>query len=289
MTLPPGLYVVATPIGNMKDMTTRAVETLASVDCIAAEDTRHTRRLLQHFGISKPLVSLHDHNEREKSAMLVNRISEGQSIALVSDAGTPLISDPGYFLVKSLRESGCLVSPIPGPCALIAALSASGLPNDRFAFEGFLPAKSVGRKAVLMQLLNEARTLIFYESPHRILDTLNDFYQVFGGDRTMVIGRELTKTFETVLTGSIEFVLQCVAEDANQQKGEFVILVQGAEAKSQEGGEEVGLNKDVLLRALLKEVPVKTASRIAAEVTGLSKNELYERALILQGKRNDRI
>ncbi len=284
MALQSGLYVVATPIGNLGDITARAIDTLAKVDVIAAEDTRHTGRLLQHLAISKPMISLHEHNEREKSELLVGRIASGQSVALVSDAGTPLISDPGYHLVSAVREAGFLVSPVPGACAVVAALSASGLPSDKFVFEGFLPSRSAARRAYLGTLISEPRTLVFYESPHRIVESIEDLAFIFGGERQMVIGRELTKAFETMLCGTILQVKERVCADDNQQKGEFVILLRGAvPAVAQES---VTPECDRLLRALLKEVPIKLASKIAADVTGIGKNQLYERALVLQGKRD---
>jgi 16S rRNA (cytidine1402-2'-O)-methyltransferase len=222
------LYIVSTPIGNLGDITPRALEILQAVELIAAEDTRHSARLLQHFGINTPMWALHDHNERTQAERIVQRLEGGENIALISDAGTPLISDPGYHLVRRVREAGFRVVPIPGACALIAALSASGLPTDRFAFEGFLPAKQQARLQRLEAVAADPRTLMFYESPHRLLDSLEAMRQVFGGDRYLVLARELTKTFETIHGAPLDQLIDWVRADANQQRGEFVLLLQGA-------------------------------------------------------------
>lgn len=267
------LYVVATPIGNLADMVPRATETLQQVDVIAAEDTRHSKRLLEHFHISTPLIACHEHNEQKSLPGLLDRLGRGQKIALISDAGTPLVSDPGYRLVRAAREAGFRVVPVPGPSALIAALSVAGLPSDRFTFEGFLHAKSGQRRKQLEALREEFRTLVFYEAPHRILACLRDLADIFGADREMVLARELTKTFETVLAGSAADVLARVEADSNQQKGEFVLLVRGAEQV-----ETSGLDPEVqrIMTVLLRELPLKQAASLAAEITGAKKNALYQ-------------
>lgn len=271
------LYVVATPIGNLDDLSERALQILSKVDLVAAEDTRHTGRLLQHLGLSKQMMALHDHNERGRVAKILEVLGEGRQVALVSDAGTPLISDPGYIVVREVRAAGFRVSPIPGPCALVAALSVAGLPTDRFLFAGFLPAKGSGRRSALTELSVETATLVFYESPHRITDLMADLVTVFGADRECVLGRELTKTFETFYTGSAEAVLARLQDDPNGARGEFVVMVHGAAPLPPGAG--VSLDTDKLLGLLIKELPVKKAARIAAEVSGLGKNELYQRAL----------
>ncbi|MBK1672540.1 16S rRNA (cytidine(1402)-2'-O)-methyltransferase [Ectothiorhodospira shaposhnikovii] len=273
------LYVVATPIGNLSDMSRRALQVLGEVDLIAAEDTRHTGRLLTHFGLATPRVSLHEHNEEQQVPALVSRLAGGESIALVSDAGTPLISDPGFRLVAAAREAGIRVSPIPGSCALIAALSASGLPSDRFLFEGFLPARGQGRRKRLQALRETPCTLIFYESSHRIGDSLADMAEVFGGDRRAVVARELTKTFEQLQGDTLAGLVQWLVEDANHGRGEFVVLVSGA--PRQEAG-ELTMEAERVLRLLLGELPLKAAARLAAEITGVSRNALYQRGLELR-------
>lgn len=275
------LYIVATPIGNLDDMSSRAGRVLAMVDVIAAEDTRHSGRLLQHLGLQKRLIALHDHNERDRAGSLLDELEAGRSVALISDAGTPLISDPGYVLVREARKRGFVVTPIPGPCALVAGLSAAGLPTDRFLFVGFLPAKRSGRRAALDALRREAATLVFYESPHRILDTVHDIAEVLGEDREIVLGRELTKTFETFYSGEVHQVLATLESDSHGTKGEFVVMVHGASAASIDELPEA-LDVDRLLGLLLVELPVKKAARIVAELTGRSKNELYQRALELK-------
>jgi len=273
------LYIVATPIGNIQDMSFRAIETLKNVAEIAAEDTRHSAPLLQHYQITTPMQSLHDHNERERSDYLLQRIQKGESIALISDAGTPLISDPGYYLVMEARKKGIRVEPIPGACALIAALSASGLPTDRFCFEGFLPAKTKQRLEYLETLQTESRTMVFYESPHRILDCLHDLQAVFGNDRLVTMARELTKMHEIIRSGTLSELIPWVANDSNQRRGEIVIVVAGApKALSQK--DEVSI--DNLLKILLKELPLKQAVEIASKISGSRKNELYQRALVFK-------
>lgn len=266
------LYVVATPIGNLGDMTPRAVEVLQQVDRVAAEDTRHSAGLMRHFAIVTPMLSLHEHNERQKVAALLQRLQGGENIALISDAGTPLISDPGYVLVHEAQLAGIRVVPIPGASALIAALSASGLPTDRFSFEGFLPAKGGARRKFLEALRQERRTLAFYESPHRILDSLTDMAGVFGETRQAVVARELTKTFETIRHDSLGGLLEWVRGDSNQQKGEFVILVHGSE----ETGEDIDPEACRIAELLAAELPLKQAAALAAKISGEKKNTLYK-------------
>lgn len=271
------LYIVATPIGNLADISHRAIETLNKVDYIAAEDTRHSARLMNHFNITTPLIAYHDHSDEKRLNKIGQYLLNGQSVALISDAGTPLISDPGYQLVKVMREQGIQVVPIPGACALIAALSAAGLPTDRFAFEGFLPAKSNSRKAYLQPLAKEGRTLVFYESTHRLLDSLEDMAIVFGEERLVVIGRELTKTYETVSSGSIRELINNALADTNQQRGEFVVMVSGYKMAE----DEVTIDQSVVdtMMILLKELPIKQAASIGAKLTGLKKRDLYQWAL----------
>jgi 16S rRNA (cytidine1402-2'-O)-methyltransferase len=270
---PPGgtLYVVATPIGNLGDLSPRALDTLRAVAAICAEDTRRTRQLLAHYGIEKPLLALHEHNEGEVAERLVARLLAGESLALVSDAGTPLVSDPGFRLVRAARAAGIKVSPLPGPCAFVAALSVAGLPSDRLAFEGFLPAKAAARRERLVRLAGEVRTLAFYESAHRIEDSLEDMATAFGADRPAVLARELTKLFETVLDGTLGELRARVAADPNQRKGEFVVLVQGvgedADARIAEGRR--------LYAKLGEHLPPSTAARLAAELSGAPRKALY--------------
>lgn len=271
------LYVVATPIGNLDDMSARALKVLGSVALIAAEDTRHSVRLLQHFGIATPLAACHEHNERDEGGRFLSRLLAGDDVALISDAGTPLISDPGYHLVRQARAAGVDVVPVPGACALIAALSAAGLPSDRFIFEGFLPAKAVGRRARLEQVREEPRTLIFYEAPHRILECLQDMEAVFGADRPALLARELTKTFETLKGLPLGELHEFVANDSNQQRGECVVLVAGWTAPDDE--QAVGSEALRVLDLLLAEMPLKRAAALAAEITGVRKNLLYQAAL----------
>lgn len=275
-SLESGIYVVATPIGNLGDISERAINTLAQADVIAAEDTRHTRRLLDAVGVDTPMISLHEHNEFDRAESLIERVKAGQTIALVSDAGTPLISDPGGILVQKARQRGVRVVTIPGPSAVIAALSISGLAVGRFVFDGFLPSKAKAREEQLEQYMEEPRVVVFYESPHRIVDSLKSFQKVLP-ERPLVLARELTKTFETVLQGSPAELLDVMAEDANQTKGEFVVLLAGApEAKAEEG---VSVEAQGWLRALLPLMPVKKAASVVAERTGAKKNELYQLAL----------
>lgn len=276
MSNQPGvLYVVATPIGNLDDLSPRALLTLNEVSLIAAEDTRHSSKLLRHFGILTPVTAFHEHNEREKAAELVAFLNSGKSIALISDAGTPLVSDPGYRLVRATHAAGIRVVPLPGACAAIVALSASGLPSDRFAFEGFPPVKSAARRAWYEALVSEPRTLIVYESPHRIVESLQDMIAMFGGAREAVYARELTKQFETVRHATLEELSRWVAEDANQQRGEIVVLIHGAASAEAETSEDAAR----ILRILVRELPVRQAAALAAEITGQKKNQLYELAL----------
>lgn len=271
------LYVVATPIGNLEDISARALRVLREVALIAAEDTRHSSRLLQHFGIATPLAACHEHNEREEGSRFLVRLQAGDDVALISDAGTPLISDPGYHLVRQARAGGIRVVPVPGACALIAALSAAGLPSDRFIFEGFLPAKAAARRARLELLKEESRTLIFYEAPHRILECLADLATVFGAERPALLGRELTKTFETLQGLPLEQLHAWVEADGNQQRGECVLVVAGWQAP--QGEEAVNAEALRVLDLLLGELPVKRAAALAAEITGVRKNLLYQLAL----------
>lgn len=273
------LYIVATPIGNLKDITLRALEILELVDWIACEDTRHTLKLLQHFGISKPLVSLHDHNEDIRKQELYDKLLSGQTGALVSDAGTPLISDPGFHLVSFLREKEIEVEPIPGPSALITALSAAGMPTDRFAFEGFLPAKSAKRVDVLKSLEIEARTLIFYESTHRLIACLEDMAVVFGRNRKICVAKELTKQYERFVSGTLDEVINQFGTNKEWQKGEFVLIVSGAKPVEQNVNEYDALT----LLLLEKSLPVKQISEIVSEFYSVKKKEVYQRALDLKG------
>ena len=275
------LYVVATPIGNLGDWSPRARDVLASVDLVAAEDTRHSRPLLQHFGINTPLTALHAHNENVRVDDLIERLKGGQSIALISDAGTPLVSDPGFPLVRAALQAGIRVSPIPGASAAMAALSVCGLPSDRFVFEGFLPARSAARKSRLEVLRDEARTLIFFEAPHRLLESLRDMADVMGASRPATLAREITKTYETVRQDDLASLAEWVASDADQQRGECVVLVQGAEPKTEE--ESAAIRQDVLLKTLLHHgVSVKSAASIAADLLGGSKKAYYQACLDLQ-------
>jgi 16S rRNA (cytidine1402-2'-O)-methyltransferase len=275
------LYVVATPIGNLDDLSPRVARVLASVDVVAAEDTRHSGRLLNHLGIQKRMIALHDHNEKDRAAGILGELQGGRDVALISDAGTPLISDPGYVLVREARAAGYRVSHIPGPCALVAALSAAGLPTDRFLYVGFLPAKRSGRRASLESLASEPATLVFYESPHRILESVRDIASVLGEDREMVLGREITKTFETFYSGSVAEVLAELQSDPHGSRGEFVVMIRGVVAQA--GNDEAAtMDVDRVLRVLLPELPVKKVAKMASELTGLSKNELYQRALALK-------
>ncbi|WP_112067408.1 16S rRNA (cytidine(1402)-2'-O)-methyltransferase [Haemophilus influenzae] len=268
------LYIVATPIGNLQDITQRALETFAQVDLIAAEDTRHSGLLLSHYGIKKPFFALHDHNEQEKAHILVEKLKQGSSIALISDAGTPLISDPGFHLVRQCREAGIRVVPLPGACAAITALCASGIASDRFCFEGFLPAKSKARRDKLENISEEDRTLIFYESTHRILDTLEDMQSVLGEERYMVLAREMTKTWETITGNTIKNLREWLLEDPNRTKGEMVLIVEG-KPKS-DNNDEISPQVVKALELIAEELPLKKAAAIVAELYGYKKNALYQ-------------
>lgn len=268
------LWVVATPIGNIGDLSPRAVEVLRTADLILAEDTRHTRPLLQQFGIGTPLWALHEHNEAGMVARCLARLAAGQRLALVSDAGTPLVSDPGFRLVRAAREAGIEVSPVPGPCALIAALSVAGLPSDRFCFEGFLPARAAARREAIARLRAEPRTLIFYESAHRIVEALADLAAGLGAERRATLARELTKRFETVLHGTLQQLQARCAIDPDQQRGEFVLVVEGAADDAMARLAE-GRRIQALLAAHL---PPSTAARLAAELSGAPRKALYDSA-----------
>ncbi|WP_118879605.1 16S rRNA (cytidine(1402)-2'-O)-methyltransferase [Haemophilus haemolyticus] len=268
------LYIVATPIGNLQDITQRALDTFAQVDLIAAEDTRHSGLLLSHYGIKKPFFALHDHNEQEKAHILVEKLKQGSHIALISDAGTPLISDPGFHLVRQCREAGIRVVPLPGACAAITALCASGIASDRFCFEGFLPAKSKARKDKLENIAEEDRTLIFYESTHRILDTLEDMQLVLGEERYIVLAREITKTWETIAGNTIKNLREWLLEDPNRTKGEMVLIVEG-KPKS-DNNDEISPQAVKALELIAEELPLKKAAAIVAELYGYKKNALYQ-------------
>ena len=273
------LYIVATPIGNLADISQRAVEVLANVDLIAAEDTRHSRYLLQHYNIRTAAQSYHEHNEEQQTPKLIEKLLAGTSIALISDAGTPLLSDPGYRLVKAAHEAGITVVPIPGSCAAIAALSASGLPTDRYCFYGFPPVKSVARKHFYESLSKIDSTLVFYESSHRVQASLGDMVASFGGEREAVLARELTKTFETIRKATLAELYTWVSDSEQQRKGEFVLIVAGSRAEEEQSTTvEVGR----LLQILLDELPLSTASQLAAKITGMKKNQVYKIALEMQ-------
>lgn len=273
------LYVVATPIGNLGDMTFRAVEVLKKVDRIAAEDTRHSKHLLAHYDIRTPSFSFHEHNEKEAARGVIKLLLQGRDVALISDAGTPLLSDPGFPLVRACREQGIRVSPLPGASALVAALSVAGLPTDSFRFEGFLPRNRSARGSRLEALAAEPSTLVFYESSHRITDALQDLQQFMGQDRMACIGRELTKIHEDLMYGTLGEVMQSVAADSNRRKGEFVIIVQG---NPPAGRDELPPEVLDTLRILMEELPLKQAAALGARLTGAKKNRLYQIALTLQ-------
>ncbi|MGE8623008.1 MULTISPECIES: 16S rRNA (cytidine(1402)-2'-O)-methyltransferase [Acinetobacter] len=273
------LFVVATPIGHLDDISYRAIEVLKSVSLIAAEDTRTSMQLLKHFNISTPLTACHDHNESNKIDQLIQRLLNGENMALISDAGTPLISDPGFKFVRAAQEHNIRVIPVPGACAAIAALSAVGLPSDRFSFEGFLPSKQSQRLLNLEKLKDETQTMIFYEAPHRILECVKDMANVFGADRPVGFAREITKTFETIRKMALGELIEFIAKDANQQKGEIVLVVGGATVEKDMDQEKL----DKLLLRLLQDLSVKAASQLAADLTGIKKKVAYQRALELTG------
>ncbi|MEP0175833.1 MAG: 16S rRNA (cytidine(1402)-2'-O)-methyltransferase [Paraglaciecola sp.] len=271
------LFIVATPIGNLEDITHRALRILGEVDLVAAEDTRHSQKLLQHYSIATRLISLHDHNEAQRSKQLIEKLTQGENIALISDAGTPLISDPGYGFVNQCRMAGIKVVPLPGPCAAITALCAAGLATDKFKFEGFLPVKAVAKQQALQKLLVETMTTVFYESPRRVVDTVKQVITELGSEREMVLAKELTKTFETFHSGTAQACLNWLEADTNHQRGEFVLMVAGEKPNQTEVPAEA-IN---LLKLLMNELPLKKASAITAEQFGLKKNQLYQLGLEL--------
>ncbi len=273
------LYIVATPIGNLQDISPRAVAVLKRVDRIAAEDTRHSGHLLKQLDINTHCIALHEHNERQFAEKIIQQIKQGSHIALISDAGTPLVSDPGYFLVKLAHEEKIPVTPIPGPSALIAALSAAGVATDRFCFEGFVPSKGGPRKTFYAQRQKEPRTMVFYETPHRIVGSLKDLCEQLGEDRTVVLARELTKTFETIRNDTAKSLLAWVKDDSNQQRGEIVLVVQGYKVVE---GDTISEETERTLRILLKELSLKQAVKLAVDITGEKKKKLYNFALSLK-------
>jgi 16S rRNA (cytidine1402-2'-O)-methyltransferase len=271
------LYIVATPIGNLDDISFRAIEVLKSVDRIAAEDTRHSQKLLQHFGIQTSMLALHDHNEEARAHKLIKQLLDGENIALISDAGTPLISDPGYRLVSMAQDAGVRISPIPGACAVITALSASGLPTDRFYFEGFLPAKTQARKMRIGELGAISSTVIVYESCHRILACLKDMLEVLGDSREVCLAKELTKQYEMIKRGNLPDLLAWIQSDDKLQQGEFVLLIKGETQK-----DEALQQAETVLSKLMPHLPLKTAASLASDITGVNKNTLYQLALSLK-------
>lgn len=277
--LPGTLYLVATPIGNLGDISQRAVEVLASVDLIAAEDTRHSQRLLNHLGIRTRMQAYHEHNESMQAKRLISMLKQGSSIALISDAGTPLVSDPGYRLLEQIHQHAIKVVPIPGACAAIAAMSVAGLASDRFTFEGFPPAKQGARINYLKTLKNETRTMVFYISCHRIIETLSDIKEVFGEDRLATFMREITKTYETIRKATLAELFDWVSEDEKQRKGEIVLVVAGSVEESVDDS-----MVDEVLSVLIEELPVKQAAKIASRITGKHKNDCYKAALVLKEK-----
>ena len=272
------LFIVATPIGNLDDITFRAIETLKSVDLVLAEDTRHSQKILNHFDIKTPISAFHDYNEREKCTTVIDKLKQGVSIALISDAGTPLISDPGYVLVSAAKKNSVNVVPIPGPSALIAALSASGVPSDSFSFFGFLPSKQNARIKTLKTFISRPETIIIYESPKRILAALKDMLFVFGKEREICLAKELTKTFETILTTNIPSLIDYINADPNHQKGEFVLLISSTAKKAQL---ELDQQLDKLLPVLRGEMGASKAAKLAAKITGIDKKYCYQRAIEL--------
>lgn len=282
--MPGTLFIVATPIGNLADITDRARQTLARVSTVAAEDTRHTGQLLAQYGISVPLYALHEHNEADRAEALIQKLKAGEDVALVSDAGTPLVSDPGYRVVAAAAAAGIRVEPLPGACAAIAALSVAGLPTDRFVFEGFLPHKSAARRGRLASLVAETRTLVFYEAPHRLKETLADLCAAFGSNRRAVVARELTKLHETVYRASLADLIAQAEQDANMIRGECVLVVEGAD-EAQETSDVA--RYDEALKTLIKHTPLSVAAEVVSNLTGARRNALYERALSLRRDLND--
>lgn len=274
------LYIVATPIGNLGDITYRAVQTLQQVDVIAAEDTRHSRYLLQHYAITTPLVSVHEHNESQRISSIINRLEKGEAVALISDAGTPLISDPGYSLMRAVQEAGFQVVPIPGACAAISGLVVSGLATDRFVFEGFLPSKGSVRRKRIAALQHEQRSIILYESPHRILNLIELLLEEFGEQREVAIARELTKTFETIHRAPLVELQQWMLADSNQQRGEFVVIIQGDQSENQVDIVE----QQRILNILLADMPLKQAVDLTVKITGAKRKPIYQLALDLKNQ-----
>ena len=274
------LFVVATPIGHLDDITYRAIEVLKSVKLIAAEDTRTSAQLLKHFNINTPLTACHDHNESNKIDQLIEKLLAGENMALISDAGTPLISDPGFKFVRAAQDKGIQVVPVPGACAAIAALSSVGLPSDRFSFEGFLPSRQSQRLIHLNRLKDETQTMIIYEAPHRILECVKDMAEVFGAERPVGFAREITKTFETIKKMTLGELVEFIQNDSNQQKGEIVLVIGGATVEKDMEQEKL----DQLLTRLLQDLSVKAASQLAADLTGIKKKIAYQRALELTDK-----
>ena len=270
------LYIVATPIGNLADMSERAIKTLSQADCIACEDTRHSKKLLDHYHINSLMIAYHEHSSTQVTDKLLTLLAQGKNVALVSDSGTPLISDPGFQLVCRAREHGYEVIPIPGSCALIAALSVSGLATDRFSFIGFLPAKSGQRIEVLKTVQQYENTIICYESPHRIIETLRDATEILGADRNSFIAREMSKMYETYLAGSLEELLELVSCDTDQQKGEFVLIIEASKKCR-----EISLEAERILILMLREFPVSKAASLTAKITGLARRTMYKKALEL--------
>ncbi len=271
------LYIIATPIGNLGDISQRALEALSSVNLIAAEDTRHSKKLLQHYGISVPLVSLHGDNEKKTTQYVIDQLLSGLSVALISDAGTPLVSDPGRVLVEQAHVATVRVVPIPGPCAAIAALSASGFAADRFVFIGFLSTQKGARLKELASLKQEPNSLVFYEAPHRILQFVDELINVFGEDRSVVIARELTKQFETIKRDLLKNIKAWMQSDPNQERGEFVVIVQGNDQPVEVNDAQV----EATLKVLLKELPLKQAVKLTSQITGVNKNRVYDLALVI--------
>jgi 16S rRNA (cytidine1402-2'-O)-methyltransferase len=274
------LYIVATPIGNLDDITYRAVQVLMEVDAIAAEDTRHSKKLMQHLGVATPLVALHEHNENALSEKIIKRLERGESLALISDAGTPLISDPGFPLVNQAHKAGLKIIPVPGASSVLAALSVSGLPTDRFVFEGFLPSKKTARQNRLRELEKETRTLILFETPHRITVALADLAEVLGEDREIFMARELTKTHEEVKRSSVGQVLEAASSGALQERGEFVLVLAG------NGNKQSAIDDQALkiFDLLLEELPLKTSASLASKITGLKRKDFYNEGLKKSGK-----
>ena len=272
------LFIVATPIGNLSDITLRAIDTLKSVDIVLAEDTRHSKKLFTHYEITTSIRAFHEHNEREKTDSIIVEINDGKQVALISDAGTPLISDPGFVLVSTAKKEGIDVVPIPGPSALITALSASGLAIDKFTFFGFLPSRQAARLKMLQAKTNLKETIIFYESPKRILSTLEDLLKVFGASRDVCIAKELTKSFETILTNKLPNLIEYFTTDESHQKGEFVILVSPADKIDID---EAETQLEMLLPILCAEMGAAKAAKLASKITGIDKKNCYKRAIAL--------